>query len=1022
MTPSTQPLAEQQHLLSLLLRTTSQGFWFIGPDAVTTDVNPAMCTLLGRPREQIVGRSVFEFFGGTDLDLVREQVARRRDGEAGTYEVGITRPDGSRVHCINNATPVRDSQGLCLGSVGLWTDVTQRRGAEAVLHTYELVTNSIGDMVAVIDENEVYRLVNDAWCRNTGFSRSDVLGRRVLDIFPAETSKERRIATADCIRQQRQRVVRAPFDAPGMRGQVFETTYHPYAEAGGTRFVVAVTRDVSEQETNREQLAASAEYLHRTLNATGDAVFATDASDQNEPVRFVNEQMLTMWGVPLDQATTLTPAEITRRSRPLWIDADAEERRVDEIVAANLPQETQLHLRDGRVLLRRCIPARVGGRYLRVWSFRDITAEQSALQRARASEAELRSLLDAFPGYIARQDTRLVYTYVNALLAARLGFSVEQMIGHSVAELMGAERHAEVRALVDRALAGERVTYERRHPGGATDQVSLAVRAAPGSEEPVIYTFGVDISDRKRAEQALADSEAELRVLLEAFPGYIAAIDQDFRYTYANARMGPLLGLPPEQMIGRHVREVVGEERFQALALEIQRARSGQPAISERHYPASATRAALDLEVNHVVGPPRRDGRWTCYVFGQDITARKRVEAALTVSRDEAERANRAKSAFLSGMSHELRTPMNAILGFGQLLVADAQPPLSVRQQHEVGEILHAARHLLDLINEMLDLGRIEAGELVVERVAIDAKGLLEDCLGLVQPLAQAHGIHLLDADPGPAGAPMLADRTRLKQVLLNLLANAIKYNRPGGDVALACRREGDAMRITVRDHGRGLSAADRERLFQPFERLGAGQTNVEGTGIGLALSRRLVEAMDGTIGVDSEVGRGSVFWVRLPLAPLSARPAAVAATVPPGTTAPAGGPRRTVLYIEDNPVNVLLMDAMLARLPGLRVLSAALPLPGLELARSERPDLILVDIQLPGIDGFEVLRRLRADARTRRIPVVAVSANAMQADIDAGLAAGFAVYLTKPIDLVQLLASVQRVLNAQAPVATNAP
>ena len=906
------------------------------------------------------------------------------------------------------------------------TGIPQRPADASALRSYELVANSITDMVSVIDEHHVYRLVNDAWCRTTGIERSAALGRRTLDVFPAGASDERRRASTECITRQEVRRVRGTLDGPGMASRIVETTYHPYSEAAaGVRCCVAVTRDVTEQESSRQQLAVSAEYLLRTLNATGDAIFATDAIDQNEPVRFINEQMLQMWGISAP-AEGVTPAEITRRSRALWFDPDAEERRVVEIVAANQAHQGLLELRDGRVLLRRCIPARIGGRYLRVWSFRDISVEQHALRVARSNEAEQRALLDAFPGFIARQDTNLVYSYVNAPLAARLGFTPEQMIGRSVAELMGAQRGAEVRALADRALAGERVTYERHHAqSGATDQVTLAVGSHPATGEAAIYTFGVDISDRQRAEQALMDSESELRALLEAFPGYIVAIDQNFRYTYANPRVAAMLGLARERIVGQQVRDIIGEERSMRVALQVQQARDGKATVIERQYSGSNEHPQIDLELLHVVGPQRHDGSQTCYVFGQDITVRKRAEAALTVSRDEAERANRAKSQFLSSMSHELRTPMNAIIGFGQLLVSDPQLPLTDRHRGQVDEILSAAQHLLALINEMLDLGRIEAGDLQIERVAMGLGGLLEDCLGLMRPLAQSHGVRLLPAEAGPAGELVLADRTRLKQVLLNLLTNAIKYNRPGGDVALSCRCEGDMMRITVRDQGHGLSATERDRLFQPFERLGAGRTKVEGTGIGLALSRHLVQAMGGTIGVDSEVDRGSSFWLRLPLAPMPVRPDGTAAAphAQPGGGREAAkdyGPPRTVLYIEDNAVNVLLMEAMLARLPGLRVLSALLPLPGLDLARSERPDLILLDIQLPGIDGYEVLRRLRAHDDTRSIPVVAVSANAMQADIDAGLAAGLAAYLTKPIDLEHLLDTVQRVLSGRAVATTS--
>ena len=895
-------LAEKHHLLGQLLQTTQQGFWFIDIGGVTTDVNPAMCSLLGRPREQVVGRSVFTFFDGADLQVLRKQIEARQRGDVGGYAIGITRPDGTRLDCFNNATPIHDTRGNPLGSIGLWTDITQHRQAEIALRTYEVVANSITDMVSVIGEDRVYRMVNDEWCRRLGLARNNVIGRRLPDVIPTLLTEQRRQALHECIELQQVRVARGPADAPGLDGRLYESTYYPYTEdAAGVRCAVVVSRDVSAQEADRQKLAASAEYLRRTLNATGDAIFATDALDPAEPVCFSNEQMLLMWDIPAEKAATLTTNDIAAYVDPLMIDADTETRLVAQIVAANAPHESRLHLRDGRILLRRCATARVADRQLRVWSFRDVTAEERALQVVRASEAQQRALL-------------------------------------------------------------------------------------------------------------------------EAFPGYLAALDPDLRYTGVNDRLAAVLGRPRDEIVGRHVRELLGEQRLREVEAQMQRARAGQPAVMESEHPASAGHPRRVLEITHVAGPPESDGRQSWYVFGLDVTARKRAEEALIVARDEAERANRAKSQFLSHMSHELRTPMNAIMGFGQLLGSDPQQPLSGRQQSHVHEILRGARHLLELINEVLDLGRIEAGELQVECAPIGLDELVEDCLGLMQPLALAHGVQLLAPAALLPGERVLADRTRLKQVLLNLLANAIKYNRPGGDVALACSRERDALRISVRDDGPGLTAAEQQRLFQPFERLAAGRTNVEGTGIGLALSRRLVEAMGGTVGVDSVVGIGSTFWVQLPRADVPAL--AAAGSVPaapdavPDAAPPLAGPLRSVLYIEDNPVNVILMEAMLARLPLVRVLSAPLPLEGLALARSERPDLILLDIQLPGIDGFEVLRRLRADEATRTIPVVAVSANAMPSDIDAGFAAGFSAYLTKPIELEQLLATVQRLLRVPAAAA----
>ena len=312
--------------------------------------------------------------------------------------------------------------------------------------------------------------------------------------------------------------------------------------------------------------------------------------------------------------------------------------------------------------------------------------------------------------------------------------------------------------------------------------------------------------------------------------------------------------------------------------------------------------------------------------------------------------------------------------------------------------MLRAGERLLGLINELLDLARIDAGQLSLQAQAVDLAPLLHECLQTIAPLAQLHGVQLPQA-------PLLqgrvrADRERLKQVLLNLLSNAIKHNRPGGRVSVQAERDGDTWCISVSDTGPGLDAAQQERLFHAFERLGAGRTGVDGAGIGLALSKRLVELMHGQIGLDSEIGVGSRFWVRLQ--------AAEAVPEPKGCDG-------TVLYIEDNTVNVLLMQAMLAQQTRLHMLSAETPEAGLQIARTQRPDLILLDIQLPGIDGYEVLRRLRAEDTTRDIPVIAVSANALRADIERGRAAGFDDYLTKPIDQRVLVDALKRVVP-QAP------
>jgi CheY-like chemotaxis protein len=363
-------------------------------------------------------------------------------------------------------------------------------------------------------------------------------------------------------------------------------------------------------------------------------------------------------------------------------------------------------------------------------------------------------------------------------------------------------------------------------------------------------------------------------------------------------------------------------------------------------------------------------------------------------------------------MSHELRTPLNAILGFGQLLVRDSDQPLAERQLAQVKQIVGAGNHLLTLITEVLDLARIEAGKLVLSSEPVALAPLIDDCLALMQPLAHERDVALALSAPIASTWHAWADRTRLRQVLLNLLSNAIKYNRPGGHAGVACSRDGDRVVVAVHDTGVGLDDAQQQQLFKPFERLLANADAIEGTGIGLALTHRLVGLMHGTIDVRSTPGEGSTFRVGLPWADAPAAASGAVAARPEAGSPAAGARLRTLLYVEDNPVNTMLMEALLEERRDLRLLTAALPAVGLDLARAHPPDLILLDIHLPDIDGCELLQRLRQQAATAKTPAIAISASAMPEDIERSRAAGFAAYVTKPFDMVQLMQTIDTLLG----------
>ncbi len=531
----------------------------------------------------------------------------------------------------------------------------------------------------------------------------------------------------------------------------------------------------------------------------------------------------------------------------------------------------------------------------------------------------------------------------------------------------------------------------------------------------------VQLAGSARRQRALELSEHRYRTLLESAPDAIF-LTRHGRFTYLNPAALRLFGaMDAQQLLGEptlsriHPDDHASIHDRRRMVLDEQRI---APPQAERYVRLDGS--LVDVEVT---ASPYADDQGPCtQVIVRDISERRAAEralarlndeleqrvaertAALSAARDEAESANRAKSEFLSRMSHELRTPMNAILGFGQLLEIDAQAGESTRSRAR--EILTAGRHLLQLIDEVLDLSRIEGGRLEISLEDVALAPLLPEAASLVRAQAAARGLNLeVDIRLAAAGV-VRADRTRLRQVLLNLLSNAIKYNRPGGGVRLRARPEGDGWRIEVEDDGAGLDGAQCARLFRPFERLDAARAGIEGTGIGLALSRHLVELMGGQIGVQSRPGQGSCFWVALPAgAPAAAAQADAVAAAGPAPTAPAVVADRVVLQIEDNPSNRALVEGVVAMRPRWRLHSAALPGEGLALAEALQPQLILLDIHLPDMDGWEVLRRLRAHPRTRDIPVVAVSASAMAADVARGREAGFTDYLTKPLPLQRLLA-----------------
>ena len=642
----------------------------------------------------------------------------------------------------------------------------------------------------------------------------------------------------------------------------------------------------------------------------------------------------------------------------------------------------------------------------------DITALKRSQADLKASDERLRASLSFANIGIWDWNIQSGELYWSERIPALFGHpmgELETSYEHFLAAVHPDDRDAVQEAV--RAAVEDGAPYEIEHrcmwPDGTVRWLlerGAVVRDPEGSPRRMLGTVQ-DITERKQAEERLV----LFRRIFDTTQQGICIADGTGRMLYANRAFEALLGYSPEAMQGQVCDALLPAEAPELVEEILQAVRAGRGWSGL--LPLRDAEGRPVITASHIGVIQGADGK-PQHLFNvfSDYSAEQARQQELERARDEAERASRAKSEFLSSMSHELRTPMNAILGFTQLL--QAEDGMSGDQQDSLHEIFKAGQHLLGLINEVLDLSRIEAGRVDLSLEAVELPELVRECLTLVRPLAEARRIEL--DQTGLEACVVRADRTRLKQVILNLLSNAIKYNQEGGAVRVLMlpADQPGRCRFGVRDTGRGIAPEDMDELFRPFTRLANAGGEVEGTGIGLVISQRLVNMMGGGIGVESRVGEGSLFWVELPRDELAgAAESCIKDDV--DSLKPLPGERRySVLYIEDNPANLKLMAQILGRRGDIELLSAHTAELGLQLAQASRPDLILLDINMPGMNGYDVLRNLMMRGPAAPPPVIAITANAMPRDIERGLAAGFADYLTKPIDVPAFLAVLDRHLS----------
>jgi len=587
-------------------------------------------------------------------------------------------------------------------------------------------------------------------------------------------------------------------------------------------------------------------------------------------------------------------------------------------------------------------------------------------------------------------------------------------------------------ALVFKASRGIEDIYELTYirKNGSRIPSVVSVTALRDTEDAIIgyLLIGTDNTARKQVEaeqkkldQRFRDQQFYTRSLIESNIDALMTTDPSGIITDVNKQMEALTGCTRDELIGAPFKNYFTEpERAQA---GIKRVLSENKVTNYELTACARDGKQTDVSYNATTFYDRDRNLQGVFAAARDVTERKRLDQVLAENNIEletaksvAEKANLAKSDFLSSMSHELRTPLSAILGFAQLMESDTLPP-TPSQKRSIDQILQAGWYLLELINEILDLALIESGKLSLSLEPVSLTEVMRECEAMIEPQSNKRSVTV--SFPSIDNVYFVkADRTRVKQVLINLLSNAIKYNKLNGNVKVTCSTpSAKRIRISVEDTGEGLSPEKITQLFQPFNRLGQENRDQEGTGIGLVMTKRLIELMGGEIGLESTLNKGSIFWVEMNLTDQRIPVIKTEVAHVPRALTTTDGTLYTLLYVEDNPANLMLVEDLIKRRPDIRLLSARDGISGVDLARTALPDVILMDINLPGISGINALKLLAQDATTTHIPIIALSANAIPTDIAKGLEAGFFRYLTKPIKVTEFMDTLDIVLKfAHAP------
>jgi PAS domain S-box-containing protein len=977
------------------------------------------------------------------------------------YELTYIRKDGSRFPAVVSVTALRDAQDVIIGYLLIGTDNTARQQAEEALlkagALQSAIFNSANFSSIATDAKGVIQIFNVGAERMLGYTAIEVMNK----ITPADISDPQEvIARAKALSVELATPITPGFEAlvfKASRGieDIYELTY---IRKDGSRFpaVVSVTALRDAQDVIIGYLLIGTELKAGALQSAifNSANFSSIATDAKGVIQIFNVGAERMLGYTAAEVMNkITPADISDPQEVI-ARAGALSAELATIITPGFEALVFKASRGIEDIYELTYIRKDGSRFPAVVSVTALRDAQDTIigylligtdntARKQAEEALLKAGALQSAIFNSENFSSIATDAKGVIQIFNVG--AERMLGYTAAEVMNKITPADIsdpqeviaragalsaelatiitpgfEALVFKASRGIEDIYELTYirKDGSRFPAVVSVTALRDAQGGIIgyLLIGTDNTARKQVEaeqmlldQRLRDQQFYTRSLIESNIDPLTITDLRGIITDVNQQTEALTGCTRDELIGAPFKNYFTDpERADAgIKRVLRESKVTNYELTARARDGKETVVSYNATTLH-----DRDRKLRgVFAAARDVTERKRFELTLQENNVElesaiaaADKANLAKSDFLSSMSHELRTPLNAILGFGQLMESENPGPTS-SQKRSIDEITKAGWYLLELINEILDLALIESGKLVLSLEPISLAEVMQECRAMIEPQAQKRGISV--AFPHfEMPCYVQADRTRVKQVFINLLSNAIKYNKVGGTVVVEhITSTPGRLRICVKDSGDGLSEHKLAQLFQPFNRLGQEANVVEGTGIGLVTTKRLTELMKGVIGVESTVGVGSVFWIELNLT-AEPQPAAGAAesTAVARAQVHADAQSRTLLYVEDNPANLMLVEDLIARRPDIRLLTARDGNRGIEIARASRPDVILMDINLPGISGIKALRILAEDPTTAHIPVVALSANAIPHDIKKGLEAGFFRYLTKPIKVNEFM------------------